>query len=253
MKTGLSFEKIAQVRWSFWAGVAFFFWVLIGFVWVLDFLMAWLDDANTNQVSSIAVEGNHRYVYKQDIITALEPQLEKSMFAINVDDAAARLSALEWVYQVSVYKQWPNGLRVDMVEQEPAAHWNEDFLLNKYGDVFNADMSRLTLDLVWIYGPEGDEKRALETYISLSQLMDLYQIEIKTMTLSERHSLQLILGNGIRLLLGREDWLNRVKRYVTYSLQLQEQQSLAYVDLRYDTGFAVGFKPAENELKTESK
>ena len=44
------------------------------------------------------------------------------------------------------------------------------------------------------------------------------------------------------LKLGRQEYINRLQRYIdVYPLLAEDQKSVSYVDLRYDTGLAVGW------------
>ncbi|AWB69119.1 hypothetical protein C2869_21090 [Saccharobesus litoralis] len=235
-------QQIEQAGWPFWAGLVFFFWVLIGSLWLIEYVSEWLVDENRLPVKQIVVQGQQDYLTKQDVLQALELQMSQSFFALNVDKAQQQLEALDWIYSVSVRKEWPNRLKIYITEQNPQVHWNGDFLLNEYGDVFQADTDRLQRELAWLFGPEGDENQVLETYQKLSELMALYHVTINEMSLSERHALQITLKDGVKLNLGREDWLNRSQRFLQHYPQLKRAHNLDYVDLRYDTGFAVGLK-----------
>lgn len=240
-------EKIAAVGWPFWAGVVFFFWVIIGLVWLIEYVGNWLIDENQLPVKEIVVHGTQNYVVKKDVINALESQMQQSFFTLDVNQAQLHLESLAWVYSASVRKEWPNRLKIYLTEQKPVAHWNGDFFINEFGDVFQAEQDRLLQPLSWLYGPEGDEKSALNTYTQLAELMKLYDIDMTELSLSERHALSITLANGVKLRLGREDWLNRSKRFLQHYQMLMQKHELAYVDLRYDTGFAIGVKHENNK------
>lgn len=60
------------------------------------------------------------------------------------------------------------------------------------------------------------------------------------------------LTNGIKLNLGRGDTMKRLARFVELYPVLQQQaqtdgKRISYVDLRYDSGAAVGWEPAPVE------
>jgi cell division protein FtsQ len=61
--------------------------------------------------------------------------------------------------------------------------------------------------------------------------------------LSERFAWQVQLNNGIKLNLGRQEFINRLQRFINlYPLLQQDERDINYVDLRYDTGMAVGWQ-----------
>ena len=63
------------------------------------------------------------------------------------------------------------------------------------------------------------------------------------LSLSERFAWQVQLKNGIKLNLGRQEFIDRLQRFIdVYPLLAQQEKAVKYVDLRYDTGVAVGWK-----------
>ncbi len=64
-------------------------------------------------------------------------------FQVNVNDIQAQVSALPWVYSVAVRKQWPNEVKIYVVDQTPIAFWNGDFILNQFGKAFQAQRTAL--------------------------------------------------------------------------------------------------------------
>ena len=144
------------------------------------------------------------------------------------------------MYRASVRKQWPNRLKVYLVEQTPVARWNEDLMLNPYGESFNAEGK--SLGLPQLFGPGGSEKTALEGYNAMQSLLAGRELTIAELSLSERYAWQVQLKNGIEVNLGRQEFIDRLQRFVdVYPLLAKQPKAIQYVDLRYDTGLAVGW------------
>jgi cell division protein FtsQ len=146
-----------------------------------------------------------------------------------------------------VRKRWPRGLEIYVVEQQPAAIWNGDMLLNEYGDVFNGQISdeqvKHALKLPTLFGPGGSEYTALQGYRNMQSLLDVTNLRIVEMFLSERFAWNIQLNNGVKLNLGRTEFIDRLQRFVDILPLISEQQKeVEYIDLRYDTGLAVGWK-----------
>ena len=138
-----------------------------------------------------------------------------------------------------------------VVDQKPIAHWNGDFLINENGKAFQADIKRLVEKLPAFFGPEGSEKVALENFRNLNKLLDFSQLSIDELVLSERFAWQLILDDGVTINLGRDNRVERIQRfmdvYPQIKLNTKQGQQVDYVDLRYDTGLAVGWKTTDNK------
>ncbi|GAL13019.1 cell division protein FtsQ [Vibrio astriarenae] len=76
-------------------------------------------------------------------------------------------------------------------------------------------------------------------------------LAITSLVLNERRAWQIILDNGMRLELGKESMDERIDRFVSLYYQLGEKaQRVSYIDLRYDTGAAIGWFP-EQDIEQE--
>ena len=246
-KVSTSPNNEQTLHWSFWLGVSFFVLVIVAICslsWVVKEKMSADESA---PVTSVVISGEMNYTHKDDIEQAIDTINLSNFFNVDVNQVQNKVAHLPWVYSVSVRKKWPNELKIYVVDQTPIAYWNGDFLINQQGVAFQADISRIQHYLPAFYGPEGSEIVALENYINLSQLLDYRTLAIDELVLTERFSWQLTLNDGVKLNLGREERVQRIQRFMdVYPLIKQNKkadQQVDYVDLRYDTGLAVGWKP----------
>lgn len=241
------------VHWGFWLGLAFFVAVVIGTLSMAWFVTKRVNSDENVPVTSLVVTGEMPYTSKQDVIAAIESVHLGNFFKVDVNAVQEKVQALPWVYSVSVRKQWPNELKVYVVDQKPVALWNGEFFLNEFGAAFQAEHSRLTHPLPAFFGPEGSELVALENYRDLNELLSFSSLAIDELVLSERYSWQLTLDDGVRLNLGREERVKRVQRFMDVYQNIKDKQEenklVDYIDLRYDTGVAVGWKPAPEKQR----
>lgn len=241
------------VHWSFWLGLSFFVVVIIGLISFCWFISLRVNADEAVPVTSIALSGEMPYTTSADIEQAMTAINLNNFFAVDVNQVQKVLAQLPWVYRVSVRKQWPNELKVYVVDQAPVAIWNGDFLLNQQGDAFQADQQRLVTPLPAFYGPEGSEHIALDNFHDINKLLSFSQLSIDELVLNERFAWQLTLSDGIKLNLGRENRIERIQRFMDlYPEIIRHQkvdQRVDYVDLRYDTGLAVGWQPVVQQDK----
>ena len=252
-------ENAPSLHWSFWLGVGFFIVVILSicyFSWRVTLRMSSDESA---PVTSVVISGEMPYTQKIDIEHAIESVNLSNFFNVDVNQVQKIVADLPWVYSVAVRKKWPNELKIYVVDQAPIAYWNGDFLINQQGIAFQADTARINHHLPAFFGPEGSENVALDNYINLSELLAYKSLNIDELVLTERFSWQLTLSDGIRLNLGREERVQRIQRfmdvYQTIQKNKKENQRVDYVDLRYDTGLAVGWKPLidKKELNINAK
>ncbi|WP_019027201.1 cell division protein FtsQ/DivIB [Colwellia piezophila] len=248
---------------SFGLGLLFFIVVLFSLVTISWWLTQHFIGQESAPVTSIVVSGEMPYSQRSDILNAIEQVDMGNFFQVDVNEVQSHVLKLPWVYSVAVRKQWPNELKIYVVDQTPVALWNGGFLINQLGHVFQADIGRIKHHLPTFYGPEGSEQLALENYRDFNSLLSFNALVVDELILSERFSWLLTLDDGVTLNLGREERVERIQRFIdVYPMikaQLevkkitdkQQNQAVDYIDLRYDTGLAVGWKTIEKV--TENK
>jgi cell division protein FtsQ len=253
---------------AFGVGLAFFVCVLIGLISLGWWLSEVFIERERSPVNSIVITGEMPYTQRAEVLGAMSNIDLGNFFQVDVNEIQSQVSKLPWVYSVAVRKQWPNEVKIYVVDQTPIALWNGDFILNKFGKAFQAEQKVIKQALPHFFGPEGSELLALKNFNNLNDLLEYRDLAIDELILGERFSWQLTLNNGIRLNLGREERVKRVQRFMdVYPLinahlleqnksKKQLKQAVDYIDLRYDTGLAVGWKENGNlssSLSTEKQ
>lgn len=226
----------------FLTGVVFFVSVLLAITWLAIQVSDWLKDEQQLPVQHILVAGDRQYIQDKEIEKTIRETQSGSFFELDIDEAHVAVESLPWIYRASLRKEWPNTLKVYVVEQVPVAHWNDDLLLNQYGGTFQTRMPEEQDTLPLLFGPGGSELTALEGYRAMQGLLDNSGLKIAELLLSERYAWHIRLRNGVKLRLGRSEFIGRLQRFIDlYPLLDSNEKGVDYVDLRYDTGLAVGW------------
>ncbi|AKJ41427.1 cell division protein FtsQ [Pragia fontium] len=237
-------------------GVVFLLMVIGTIVWGCWAVISWMNDAQRLPLSRLVVTGERHITTNDDIRQTILSSGEPGTFmSQDVDVLQQQILHLKWIKQASVRKQWPDELKIHIVEYVPYARWNDLQLIDKDGNVFSVPAERVSdKTLPLLYGPEGGEKEVLEGYNSMSQALAAGKFKLKTVAMSERRSWQLVLDNDVRIELGRENRTQRLDRFISLYPILQQQapadKRIASLDMRYDTGSAVGWAPAFIENQT---
>ncbi|MBO1108029.1 cell division protein FtsQ/DivIB [Plesiomonas shigelloides] len=207
----------------------------------------WLQDSQRLPLSRLVITGQREFTTDDDIRRAILSMGPLGSFM--TQDARSiqqQLMLMPWISQVSVRKEWPDVLRINLAEYVPVARWNDMQLVDNQGKSFSAPLDRMaSRQLPLLYGPEGSEKEVLDAWHSMEKLMQENGFHLTMLALSPRHSWQAGLDGDIRLELGRGNRMERLKRFIELYPLLQQQtdKRISYVDLRYDTGLAVGWAP----------
>ncbi|WP_375751375.1 cell division protein FtsQ/DivIB [Vibrio sp. HN007] len=234
-------------------GGAFLLFVLLSVGTLLYSTISWMLDEQRLPLSKLVLQGELEYIAPEDVRTALASLDHLGTFmSQDVNVLQRAITELPWVAQASIRKQWPDIIKVYLVEHKASAIWNGNALLNEHGDVFEADVAQLKEDRVKLYGPTDSEHRVLETWRKVTPLFSSLELSVTSVVLNDRRAWQMILDNGIRLELGKESLDERLDRFASLYTQLGNKAAqVSYIDLRYDTGAAIGWFP-EEDLAQES-
>ena len=81
-------------------------------------------------------------------------------------------------------------------------------------------------------------------YRQISQLLRPHGLQVAELRSDEKMAWQLMLGNGLTVVIGRDQVLEKIKRFLAvYKTRLREKQSeIVLVDVRYNNGVAVRWR-----------
>ncbi|WP_232313479.1 cell division protein FtsQ/DivIB [Enterovibrio coralii] len=233
-------------------GLVFLVFVILAIVWSLLRVLAWMGDEQQLPLSQIVVQGDLQHVSPADVRNAvLTLGTLKSFMLQDVDTIHEAVASLPWVANVAIRKQWPDTLKVNVTEYQPEAVWNGSRLLDTHGVVFNAKPEDVKdLHLVSLHGPEGSEEEVLQVWRELRNILAPTDYQIAALALNERRSWRIVTRDGVRIELGRESRDERLERFVGLIKDIDATgRTIQYVDLRYDTGAAVGWKAPDQASK----
>jgi len=229
-------------------GLIVFLLVIVGFIYGAIQVIKWLEDEQQLPVQQIIFSGQRRVLVDAQMEALIRKNQKGSFFALDVNKVHELLEDMPWVYRASVRKRWPSSLHIYLVEQEPVAIWNDDLLLNTQGDIF--DGGEANKKLPQLFGPGGSEKTALAGFNAMQSLLSSTGLTINELFLSERFAWRVELSNGIRLNIGRQQFIDRLQNFIdVFPLLQARNKAINYIDLRYDIGLAVGWQ--ENDKKEQ--
>ncbi|MEI6896059.1 MAG: FtsQ-type POTRA domain-containing protein [Psychromonas sp.] len=243
--------KLKQVNFAKWVSVLFFISLIYLLQWSYVSLKNWLTDVKSVPLNALILTGNNRHVTfdkVRDVLIRQEDRL--NFFTVEIAQIQKELEAMPWVYSVSIRKRWPETLKIHIVEQSIVAVWNNKALLNRFGEIVEILPAAGKHPYVELYGNDELANDVLIIYKKLHQLLKVSDFDIASLESDQRQSTSLTLKNGLLLRLGKEQKLDRVQLFLTVYPLINEKYNvnkIDYIDLRYDTGFAIGWKN-DNQL-----
>jgi cell division protein FtsQ len=200
---------------------------------------------------TVEVEGRFQRVQPLDVEKAVRMQVGgQGLVTVDLDAVGVAVRQIPWVDRASVARAWPSGLRVFVVEQSPVARWGESGLLNIRGEVFVHDARHIPPELTELVGPPGSEQLMTTRYLAVQGRLVEAGMRLSQLRLDERGAWEFVLDNGVRLRLGRQEVDERFDRFMVAAARIVATRAaeIAYVDLRYATGFAIGWRSGGKEV-----
>ncbi|MGA9854422.1 MAG: cell division protein FtsQ/DivIB [Gammaproteobacteria bacterium] len=196
-------------------------------------------------LTELVIPGPLEHVQPQAVRAAVLPALAgKGFFSINVEQIQVAVQAVPWVATAAVRRSWPHTLYIDITEEAPVARWNGSGLLDAQGRVFVHSIDSAWAKLPMLSGPEGSESDILAEFDDLTTTLATRGLAIQQLIVDARGDSTVELNDSINVRLGRADAKSRLQRFTSVALPVLSEKlaDVAYVDMRYTNGFAVGWK-----------
>ena len=206
-----------------------------------------LDKAdNFLKVRSVKIKGN-RFVPAEELAPYLGRIEGRNIFRIDIRDIANRVKRHPWVKEVSIRRELPDTLWVDISERTPAVYVNNNgslYLADEEGIILG-DKTENALILPVVYGITLPKKGArnkgplegLPAAIEVKrELSSLPWIDLSTTGIEVEERGQIVLHlKGYRIRLGRGGYREKLKRFNEIAKNLEEK-GIPYkeIDLRFD-------------------
>lgn len=237
---------LSALKWL--SSVTLFFSIAYGLIWCLD--------PAHFPITTVKIIGQRHFLSAKALQETTVPHLHAGFFRLKVSSLQAQLLSLPWIKQVEVRKIWPNQLVIKFEEHTPAAFWinkgARKGLISQTGTLFFPDMKDVkALNLPCLEGPENKSGLVWQQWLEMGKTIAALDLKITHLSLVARGAWQLRLSNGLTVILGKNDELNRLQAFAdAYERHLKDKQiQIASVDLRYTNGMAVGWRtePVDSE------
>lgn len=201
-------------------------------------------------VKYVRTEGVFQYLNKDEIKTTIEPLLNVSFFDVDVKAIQLAVSTIPWVELVTVKRTWPDALEIKVLEKKPFVRWGEKSLITEQGVIFTPKNIEPFQSLTELTGPKEQQVKVLEIMKGVKTALEDQSLEMEEFNINDRWAWKIKLLTGQEILLGRNDQLKKLQRFLK-SLELLKQEqidAMAVIDLRYPNGFAVSWKQGVTEF-----
>lgn len=227
-----------MARWQLWLKT------LLPLAVVLVLVVLWLQFTLARSVGQVAVYGQVEHVDLDALQVRALPWLEVPFWRVDLQGLKQSLEQDPWLKSVSIRRQWPNQIRLDLIEREPWALWNEDWLIDTEGKGFNPGFKYHKNLPRHIYSTSSNLADAYKFWQYLDALLKVNDLHLTKIHYESRGAMQLELNASVRVLLGRDNIPLQLNRFI-WAWQkwlAQEAEQIVSLDLRYPNGIAVAWR-----------
>lgn len=206
-------------------------------------LAAWAVRQPLFGLHQVVIDGEIRHANPAHLAAVVREELRGTFFTLRLPEARSSLQRVPWVKTVALRRQWPDTLRITVIEHRPLARWTDGTLVDTEGEVFAAEFHG---PLPQLAGPEGSSALVAARFVDYGAELASRALAIGELKLSPRGGWQLRTAGSapVTIQLGRADPGERLARFVAYygrtvGALARGGMRVDYVDLRYGNGFAV--------------
>ena len=237
-KSNFDTEILGQSGFSQLFGVFFIVIFLALFVYGAKYLL----NPNTLPIKHVKVEGSFNRLSQNELKNNVANNIQGGFFNLNVDEVRLALLNMPWVREVTVKRVWPDSLKVFVYEQIPSARWGDLGLLNQLGVFFSPDEIAMFNDLPLLFGPANSEVKLVSRYRAIQEKLQSlpFRLNVSSVTLNDRRAWSFDLENGVRVIIGRYSFDDRINLFLKFIPTLIHHiDKIKSVDLRYSNGISV--------------
>lgn len=224
--------------------IMMFVFLLSGLVWIASL------GVKRIPIKFVRTEGVFQYLSKDEIKTALQPLVMSSFFDADMQAIHKAVLELTWVDSVTVKRVWPDAIDIKIREKKPYVRWGQHGLVSTRGELITPKNMEPFESLPILQGPELQQVKTLEIMKGVNTALADQSMKMAEFTINDRWAWKIKLTTGLEILLGRNEQLKKLQRFLKTLEVLGQQQveSMAIVDLRYPNGYAVSWKPGTEEI-----
>ncbi len=201
-------------------------------------------------VKYVRTEGVFQYLGKDELRDVLEPLVTTGFFDADMQTIQSAVATLPWVETVAVKRIWPDAIDIKIREKKPYVRWGQDSLMTEQGVIFTPKSLEHHQHLMILTGPAEQQIKVLEILKGIKTTLADQSLELAEFNVNDRWAWKIKLTTGLVILLGRDEQLKKLQRFLKTLAILPPEQidAMAVVDLRYPNGYAVSWLPDTPEI-----
>lgn len=217
---------------------------IVGVILTTAYHFTWkyLSEPGKYPIHQVEVMGTYQNVKASDIQQALVPYVKQGLFGMSEVQAEAALKQIPGVEDASIWRIYPDEIRVVVREKAAIAVLNNQ-LLAADGRMFPAGNPAEMQELPALQGNPLYVKQMLAMLESITPVFNAVKLNVTGFGLLSNGDWQVEINHETWITLGKNDLVNRVSNflniYPTLMANAPAGQIPVTIDLRYPHGFTV--------------
>jgi len=214
--------------------------VFIAVIFGADFIYKQID----TPLSRIMVGGKFNHLQEQELAELVNIEIDGGFLSMNLNQLRQELQSHPWIHQVSVRREWPSTLKVEVIEEVPIARWGKQGFLNRLGDQLSLPDNSNLQSLPELEADFGSSQDMIAQYLLLAELLAPTDLKLTELQRDAVGAWQVETASGVKIVLGRDQIIEKIRRLVmVWGSGLDVQlNNIATIDLRYPNGLAVSWR-----------
>ena len=204
------------------------------------------------KIDTVSVYGEVKHLPQERINELVKDGVGQNLIGLNMQQYQDNILAESWIKSVSLKRNWFHELEVHIVEEQPIAIWNENRMLDIHGEVFSPSFIPEE-DWVLLSGPDDKALEVLKVYHETVAKLEGSGFALQQLALDENDSWTILLDNNLLLIMGSEDFRQRLRRFLRQFPDRDVLDLIQHIDFRYKNGFSVKWKEGQNNSGIERK
>jgi len=195
-------------------------------------------------LTNVMIGGNFTFLETAELSELVVKEIDGGFLSTDLSRLGDVLREHPWVDEVSVRREWPSILKVEVIEEVPIARWGEKGFLNRLGEELLIENNSHLGALPVLRADFGSSRDMMENYQLMAELLIPTGLKIAELKRDSLGVWFIDTATGVRLVIGRDQVSEKIRRFTTvWAAGLSQQlKHIKTIDLRYPNGLAVAWK-----------
>ena len=180
--------------------------VFVAAIFGADFIYKQID----TPLSRIMVGGKFNHLQEQELAELVNTEIDGGFLSMNLNQLRQELQSHPWIHQVSVRREWPSTLKVEVVEEVPIARWGKQGFLNRLGDQLSLPENSNLQSLPVLEADFGSSQDMIAQYLLLAELLGPTDLKLTELQRDAVGAWQVETAAGVTIVLGRDKSLKKL-------------------------------------------